>query len=322
MINLMQLQGLNTNPNIRIQNLVFHNKASEYYVCVTFQHEDFHWEGWIPYYYRRTGLAIEKEEELIQYLDSVYPLFHPDAIRTWVEEETRLWNEQNGEMEKTKVFFDKLLNLGWSSVTYDLPANRNWARRIQAIKEMGYSLTTDLKRKVRGRNETDTHVRLVPIPRGFNTGYESFSDAFRARALAVLAYTNVYELSTANRKGLLPDHKFPEIRWDENTRVENPDDMSVAEIKNKFQLLDNQRNQQKREVCRRCFQTNKRGIIYGVNYFYEGDENWPSNAPKVGKFAEAGCVGCGWYDIEAWRNSLNTRLNTPPIVPPTEEYWQ
>ena len=85
-------------------------------------------------------------------------------------------------------------------------------------------------------------------------------------------------------------------------------DMTDAEIVQKFQLLDNQRNQQKREICRRCFQEGIRGTIYGIKYFYEGDENWDPNIPKVGKAAEKGCIGCPWYDIELWRKMINKHI--------------
>ena len=50
----------------------------------------------------------------------------------------------------------------------------------------------------------------------------------------------------------------------------------------------NQRNQQKREVCRNCFQKGIRGTIYGINYFYEGTERWDPQIPTVGKAAEKG----------------------------------
>ena len=85
-------------------------------------------------------------------------------------------------------------------------------------------------------------------------------------------------------------------------------EMTDAEIVQKFQLLDSQRNQQKREICRRCFQEGKRGTIYGIKYFYEGNENWDPSIPKVGKAAEKGCIGCPWYDIEFWRKMLNQAL--------------
>ena len=72
--------------------------------------------------------------------------------------------------------------------------------------------------------------------------------------------------------------------------------------------MSNQRNQQKREVCRNCYQTGKRGIIYGIPFFYEGTEEWDQTIPKKGKDAEKGCIGCAWYDIERWRKALLEKL--------------
>jgi hypothetical protein len=80
-------------------------------------------------------------------------------------------------------------------------------------------------------------------------------------------------------------------------------------IRKKFQLLDNQRNLQKREACRRCYQTNKRGTVFGIKYYYQGNENWPRGVPKRGKEAERGCIGCPWYDLQKWRKSLNQKVS-------------
>ena len=116
---------------------------------------------------------------------------------------------------------------------------------------------------------------------------------------------DVYEYRTVPESTLLPDHKFPEIRWGSNTFAEDLDALTDAEIIAKFQLLTNQRNQQKREVCRGCYQTAKRGTIAGINFFYAGTGDWPPDVPRAGKEAEQGCVGCGWYDVAAWRDALN-----------------
>lgn len=250
-------------------------------------------------------MSIETPEDLVDYLNSIYPLFSKTAVNEFVTTETKRWNDEMSGKETTKGFFDKLLNLEWNSVQHDLPSNRNFARRIQDIKEFGYTLSTDTRRKVKATSQTDTHIQLIPLPKGGVTGYEIMSLAFKAKVIAVMEAVNVYELSSSNKHGLLPDHKFPEIRWDEKTRAENPDEMSVAQIKEKFQLVDNQRNQQKREACRKCFQTGRRGKLYGLNYYYQGNENWNAEFPRVGKDAEKGCVGCGWYDIQKWRDSLN-----------------
>ena len=96
--------------------------------------------------------------------------------------------------------------------------------------------------------------------------------------------------------------------FDDATKEENTMDMSDEEIIRKFQLLDNQRNQQKREICRRCFQEGVRGTIYGIKFFYKGGERWDAEIPVKGRDAELGCVGCPWYDIEMWRKKLNERL--------------
>lgn len=297
------------NKYIIVESFREHSKASEKYIDVTFvQPDGYTWKGSIPYFYRRTGLFIETAEDLIDYLNEIYSHFTNKEILEFQTKERKRWDDEMSGKKTTKAFFDTLLDLKWKSVKYDLPSNPNWARRIQDIKEFGYTLATDTRKTVKGKYETDTHILLVPLPKGGVTGYEVMSPAFKAKAISVMESINVYEFSKANKHGLLPDHKFPEIRWDEETRAENPDEMPDKEIKEKFQLVDNQRNQQKREVCRKCFQTGIRGKLYGINYFYQGNESWPDDIPKVGKEAEKGCVGCGWYDIQKWRESLNALI--------------
>ncbi len=241
---------------------------------------------------------------MVEYLTKIKGFFSKESISAFSKKEKTRWD--SGELsgkKTTKTFFDKLINMRWNSQRDDLPSNPNWARRIQDIKEFGYTLATHTSLGGNG-----THIMLLPIPKGGATGYEVMSDAFKKRTIKLLDSTNVYEFSKKSSHSLIPDHKFPEIRWDENTRVSN-EGLDNEEIIAKFQLIDNQRNQQKREVCRRCFQTNKRGIIYGIDYFYNGNNVWPQDVPKRGKDAENGCIGCAWYDIEMWRNALNKLLN-------------
>ena len=305
-ISIEELNALIDNPYIIAESFRIHSKASEKYLDVIFAQPDgFRFQTSIPYFYRRTGLFIETPQDLVNYLWDIYPLFLKKNIETFIECEINRWNEQMKGKGITKGFFDKLLNLHWNSVKYDFPSNPNFASRIKDIKNLGYTLATDTNRQVVGKPKKDTHILLVPIPKGGFINYETISLKFKSKALKILNYTNVYELSSVNRHGLLIDHKFPEIRWDAKTSEKNIDEMPDEEIKQKFQLLDNQRNQQKREVCRKCFQTGKRGKLYGLNYFYHGSEDWSPEIPKVGKKAEKGCIGCGWYDIQAWRSSLN-----------------
>lgn len=305
-ITIEAFNELLNNKYIIVEGFRNHSKASEKYIDVTIvQNDGYSWKGSIPYFYRRTGLFIETPEDLIDYLNTIYPFFSKKAIDDFVATEKKRWNDEMSGKETTKGFFDQLLNLEWNSVQHDLPLNRNFARRIQDIKEFGYTLATNTRRIVKDKSETDTHIQLIPLPKGGVRGYEVMSPTFKAKAIVALKAVNVYELSSANKNSLLPDHKFPEIRWDEATRAENPDEMSEIEIKEKFQLIDNQRNQQKREVCRKCFQTGQRGKLYGINFYYHGNENWSAEFPRVGKDAEKGCIGCGWYDIQKWRDCLN-----------------
>jgi len=286
--------------DITIIGLRDHSKASEKYINVEYRFDDGSiWKGAIPYFYRRTGLFIETEQELCEYMKTIKNYFSKTNIAKFVVLEKRRWENEMSGKETTKSFFDVLLNMQWNSVE-DMPNNPNWARRIQDIKEFGYTIATDITKR-------NTSIMLLPIPKGGVTGYETMSVSFKQRAIKALNMINVFDLSSANRHGLMPDHKFPEIRWDDTTRKDN-EALTEKEIKSKFQLLDNQRNQQKREICRKCFQTNKRGMIFGINYFYEGSIDWAENIPKVGAIAERGCAGCAWYDIQKWRNSLNELL--------------
>ena len=43
--------------------------------------------------------------------------------------------------------------------------------------------------------------------------------------------------------------------------------------------------------------------------FYAGGDKWDSKIPKTGRAAEAGCVGCPWYDIQKWREELQKLID-------------
>lgn len=227
----------------------------------------------------------------------------------WIEKQKKFWDEEKPNAATTKGFFDSLVKGGWQCVECTLPKNPNWARRVQDLKEFGYTLATDTKRYCPICKSNKTHLILLPIERGFSAGngYETWSPTLRKRIIKVLSSFDVYESTLSPH--LLPDHKFPEIRWDENTKSENPDTMTDDEIRQKYQLLTNQRNQQKREMCRNCYQTGKRGTIYGIPFYYEGDENWDQSISTKGKDAEKGCKGCPWYDIGEWRKKLIEKIN-------------
>ena len=300
---------LNRNISILSPERKYHTKASEEYVSVRFTYPGKVWEGWVPVEYRRTGVSIKPEEtdKLYEHLNTVYEQMNPANFPAWLAKQKKFWAEEKPGADTTKAFFDSLIKGGWQCVECTLPKNPNWARRIQDLKEFGFTLATDTKKFCPHCGGNRTHLILLPIERGGSgNGYETWSPALRKRIIRVLGRIDAYEGTPSAH--LLPDHKFSEIRWDENTKAENPDTMTDREIRSKFQLLTNQRNQQKREVCRTCFQTGKRGCIYGIPFYYSGDENWDQSIPQKGKEAEKGCIGCPWYDIQEWKDQLLARL--------------
>jgi hypothetical protein len=299
--------------NIEIGAVRHHQKASEAYVSIRFHYSSQIIEWDIPIEYRRTGthLLEKSEKERREYIEQVYDNCNPLNWKKWKSEQIKFWATKP-RAETTQAFFDVLSDdFKWKSVESDFPKNPNWARRIQDIKEFGYTLATDTARYDPKIKKNSTHILLIPLARGGITGYEVWTKELREKIIKIHNSFDCFEAKEVKKEGLLPDHKFPEIRWDINTKRISLEDLSDSDVKNDFQLLNNQRNQQKREVCRACYQTNERGLIYGINFFYKGTAKWDSKIPKRGKMAEEGCKGCGWYDINKWRLELNKKLNYP-----------
>ncbi len=299
------------NRNIKLfPGRTVNTKASEEYVHVIFSYPDanFKWDGWVPVEYRRTGVSIPQEDKdgLAEHLNSVYSQMHPSKYAAWKREQDKYWSATRSV--ETKDIFYILADGKWHCRNCEI-SNPNFARRIQDLKEFGYTIATHVNYRcpVCGNNRS-TRLLLLPINRVelAGNGYETWSPALRSRIISVLGGVDVYE--NAASRSCLPDHKFSEIRWDDDTKAENPADMTDKEIRDKFQLLSNQRNQQKREVCRNCYQTGQRGTIYGISFYYQGGPQWDVEIPTRGKAAEQGCIGCPWYDIARWRKELSNRL--------------
>jgi len=289
---------------ITISEVYFHTKASEKYARVVFHYQDETWEGAVPIEYPRGGVHAETDEEIAEVLQKAYDYQDPKKKSEWEKEANEFWKDSKSKI--TLPLFKNLMSSSWKCVSH-LAETNNPQRRIQDIKDKGFTLATDTNMHCSRCKKNTTHHILLRLPIGALRKYETWSPELRKRIIKVLGNVDVYEDRKASAD-ILPDHKFPETRWDEHTSADNDDNMTDDEIREKFQLINNRRNEQKREACRSCYQTGKRGTIYGINFFYEGKENWPENVPKRGKEAEKGCVGCGWYDIGKWREELNKKL--------------
>jgi hypothetical protein len=300
-----------TKDKIKVGSRRKHSKASEEYIEVVFKYDKRSVEWDIPIEYRRTGthLADKTDAEIFSYLQNVYDLCNPNKWSVFVNDQKSHWAKRK-RADVTRSFFDVLVkSFTWKSIESDFPANPNWARRIQDLKEMGYTISTHTNKIDRNTKRNCTHLLLIPLPRGASTGYETWTPAMRARILSVLGSVNAYEGRRTKADALLPDHKFPEIRWDEKTKRQDLSELTDVEIRRDFQLLTNQQNLQKREICRSCYQTGDRGYPFDIRFYYKGKPTWDVSIPKRGERAREGCVGCGWYDFEAWRTALNEKLN-------------
>ena len=125
------------------------------------------------------------------------------------------------------------------------------------------------------------------------------------------SYTDAIEQRERTAHELVIDHRFPMERWGE-AEEKNPPHMSAEEIERKFQLLKKDmagnHNLLKSRACERCLATGKREYPLGIKFYYAGDEDWPVDCPTTGPEAERGCIGCGWYNLDAWREALNRAL--------------
>ena len=135
--------------------------------------------------------------------------------------------------------------------------------------------------------------------------------SFVLRAVALLKSRDVVEQTERPANQLTVDHKVPMLRWSpEEQAAQNAySSMSDEEVRAKFQLLKASNgsvshNLLKSRACQHCFRHGQRGTPLGIVYFYEGGPTWePAN-----KKDPNGCVGCGWYDFDQWRQSLNLRI--------------
>lgn len=147
------------------------------------------------------------------------------------------------------------------------------------------------------------YTRAIPsssMPRGF-----------MRRAIQLLGSRDIVELTDRQPSQITVDHKLPQLRWSPAEQQAQTDygGMSDDDIRAKFQLLKKSNgsvshNLLKSRACEQCYRTGQRGTPFGIRFFYAGDGTW---APADKRDA-SGCIGCGWYDFDAWRRALNRRL--------------
>lgn len=139
-------------------------------------------------------------------------------------------------------------------------------------------------------------------------GTKTMSRKFVMSVMELLNSRDIIENVKRSANELTIDHKLPMLRWSKESEYEqtNYGNMTDNDILDKFQLLKKSNgsvshNLLKSRSCEECWKKGKRGKPFGIDFYYSGNERWEagSNTDKTG------CVGCGWYDFDKWRDKLN-----------------
>lgn len=285
---------------VRVTGFFDHTKATERYVILSVADGDTMREWYLPYYYRRTDVRIDTIQGLVDYVKKCAPFLRLRHVVQYRGELSRQMTSLFGKNANvTLPIFRKLLdNCGEWVWNKQFPSS-NPQRRIQDIKEMGFTLATKIEDK-------KTFHMLLPFARVTAPTYETISAKARRAIFRALGGIDAFTGKPASLSAL-PDHKFPEVRWVSGMEESN-ECLSETAMRIKFQLVPERVNQAKREVCRKCFQSGLRGKFNGIDFFYHGDERWPVGVPKTGVAAKVGCYGCFWFDMAAWRDALNKMI--------------
>lgn len=188
--------------------------------------------------------------------------------------------------------------------------NPNPQKNVQNLRDKGYIIVTHRGVQCDKCGQRKARYTLTPVLMNQKNSVETIPPKLKQKICALFDFRDAYTgIQNPNAEAHIPDHKFPEDRWNTDTAVKNDVDMSTSEIKAKFQLLNAQTNMQKKQACGECIRTGKRGYPFGIKYYYAGTEDWDKAIPSHGKAAESGCIGCGWYDMLKWKEELNKKLN-------------
>lgn len=310
-------ENMEINSNIRTHETFRVSKMPDIFLEVEFTYPRTPiWTTYIPIFEKYQGINFTESptEDVVDYIVECYNNMAPSNASIWNSEENQYWNEHQ-RANKAKPLFDVINRENQYHLTQWLcrqctdtsQVNSQAASRIRALKQThGYHIATkDFNCAVCG--EITTHDFLMRIPRmaGNSNRRYTLSNSLRRRIKRLFNYTDACydEQFSEDSRNLTIDHKFPSTRW---AAGENPNfaSMSDEDIRGKFQLLTQQTNLQKERFCSKCLNEGIRGNFFGIKWYSEGDENWRG----ANNSDELGCLGCPWYDFEAWKQSFNEYL--------------
>jgi len=212
------------------------------------------------------------------------------------------WNPSNEGTKRAKTF-EILSDCEWHCASCELPSSQP-AKDIQQLRKKGFVFEGDGNmwgeyQYCENCDSKTVHRRLkYPFPTKKRIDRKEMPTSFKTRVRKLYDNKDVFDGSTPSMT-LEVDHRIPEVRWNEPEDF-NFEEMTDEEIKKHFQVLSRKNNLLKSRKCESCVKTGKRPKFMGIDYYYKGDENYEE---------DVGCKGCGWYNPEKWRESLNEEIN-------------
>lgn len=284
------------------------SKTSDKFFEVVFKYtSNKEWIGCVPQFYKELSLDLTTHE-VHSNLQNWYQELRYENRPNLIKQAIAKWGTPQPSQTETGKVFLKLLEgkCEWVCRTCGTgKINDQPAARIRDIKKKGYIIAT--KTRFCGTCDSRTYQDiLLPLSTSGQKRQEfrqPIDTATKKRIISALNYKDAAFDVTRTAQEFVIDHKFPSQRWNKTESV-NHSQMTIAEIKNKFQLLTNQTNMLKSRFCDDCVKTGNRGTFMGISWFYEGNSKW--RGEQMGN--ESGCKGCPWYDIDAWRKKLSDKL--------------
>lgn len=202
--------------------------------------------------------------------------------------------------------FNILSDLKWHCTKCELKSGQ--AKTWQVWRQQGIQLDIDEKENFyktmfceKCKNKT-IHRKLKSLTILEDTNVRSgLPQKLAKRIKEILRFEEAVFLRKMMPKELEVDHRFPQVRWN-NDEEENKSDMHEADIKEKFILLTRSNNLLKSRFCEKCFKTGERGNFPGIYYWFDGGKNWDK---EIDKHDKNGCAGCFWNNPDKWREEIN-----------------
>lgn len=211
-------------------------------------------------------------------------------------------NKKNPYKRETQKFriFEVLKDLKWHCSECELPGSQP-AKALQGMRQDGFQLEKVGSKwekrifcKKCGRKTPHRKLKLLERKK---EEIKRISLAPRLRKRIINYYKNkdaILGYSPTGRS-IEVDHRIPEIRW-RVSEEKLPDDLTNKEIREKYMLLVREHNLLKSRNCEKCKKTGIRQYLLGIRFFYRGNKKYNN---------KLGCVGCGWYNPERWKEELN-----------------